>query len=77
MQLRVSAPLLINSNAVLHSIALLFRSSTLAESATFVLLAIDRTNLRSSATLLAAPTDLRQYVQFLIFGLIIYFSLNC
>jgi hypothetical protein len=77
MQLRASTPILIDNSAVLRSIAPLLRLNALVETATFVLLAIDHTNLHSSASLLAAPTDPRQYVFnfYFLFCLIISLSL--
>jgi hypothetical protein len=67
-QLRASAPIMTDSSAVLRSIAPLLRSSALAETTTFVSLVISRTYLCSSASLLATPTDPRQYVQFFFFN---------
>jgi hypothetical protein len=66
-----------DSNVVLCSIAPLLRSSALAKTATFVLFAIDRTILHSSASLQPAPTDPRQYVFsfYFLFCLIISLSL--
>jgi hypothetical protein len=58
--LRRSMPLLTVPQCIVCSIASLFRSSTLAETAIFELLTIDRTSLRLSTSLHYAPTNPRQ-----------------